>query len=782
MRPPEPDQPISGEAYEGGNPQPKRGSNLQPVLASGLVSPALAGHAAYPVDYRAAAAMGALANPGGSDGGGGMDPMSLLMALRRRWFLALFLGLLTAGVAAWTVWTLWPPPGATAQTLLYVNSIQPVFDRPGLVPNIDFNIYRRTQQALIRSRPVIRAALKNPLVTELNMIKRLGDSAAGYLEVCLSADYSLAPEILTVYLGGTLEDVNELPILLDALIDAYFSEIVHSQHNSLRGRLKHYETNYENQEKEIASKRESLGVLATELGPPPDTHLIQIQTTFAREQLQAVERRREESEDKRGDKEVDMALKNEQLKDLAETIISQEEIDALVNKDPGTMELREQLQTTENDLEETLKAVGRDKNNTNYKRLKEDVDGMRSALEERYKEMRPAAQEQIRQEREGKLRQDIRDLEYEILLLKRREADYAKQELKLIDKTREVNLSSFAMEALHEEIKRGEENSAKLVEQIEAIKLELNAPDRINRLEKAIAGGSGITRKQTMVTWTAGLGAFGCVLFGVSLWEWRNRKINTLDEIVRGLGIRVVGALPALSDRRSAGSDGARDAFYPNYLIESVDTTRTMLLHAARIESLRTVMVTSAKSGEGKTSLSIQLAASLARAGRKTLFIDGDLRNPAAHAIFNLPLGPGLSELLRGEVEIAGTVQPTSVRGLWMIPAGKWNAQATEALAQEGARALLDQLKNEFDFVIVDSSPVLAVVDALLFGQQVDAAIFSILHDVSHSPSVYAAHQRLEALGVRILGAVVNGVAGEQYAPQMDYAYGNYAGRVNQPV
>jgi Mrp family chromosome partitioning ATPase len=71
----------------------------------------------------------------------------------------------------------------------------------------------------------------------------------------------------------------------------------------------------------------------------------------------------------------------------------------------------------------------------------------------------------------------------------------------------------------------------------------------------------------------------------------------------------------------------------------------------------------------------------------------------------------------------------------------------------------------------VDSSPVLAAVDSLLIGQQVDAVIFSILHEVSHSPSVYAAHQRLESLGVRILGAVVNGVEGSQLGHKTEYAY-----------
>jgi Mrp family chromosome partitioning ATPase len=84
---------------------------------------------------------------------------------------------------------------------------------------------------------------------------------------------------------------------------------------------------------------------------------------------------------------------------------------------------------------------------------------------------------------------------------------------------------------------------------------------------------------------------------------------------------------------------------------------------------------------------------------------------------------------------------------------------------------ILQRLKEEFDFIIIDSSPVLAAVDSLLVGQQVDAVIFSILHEVSHSPSVFAAHQRLESLGVRILGAVVNGVESAQLGHKTEYVY-----------
>jgi capsular exopolysaccharide synthesis family protein len=156
--------------------------------------------------------------------------------------------------------------------------------------------------------------------------------------------------------------------------------------------------------------------------------------------------------------------------------------------------------------------------------------------------------------------------------------------------------------------------------------------------------------------------------------------------------------------------------------------------------------------------------ASLARAWRKTLLIDCDLRNPAAHQLFDLPLEPGLSEILRGEVELDDVVRPTPISRLWLMPAGKWDSHAVQALAQEQMRDFFGRLKDQYDFIIVDACPVLAVADSLLIGQHTDAALLSIMRDVSRMPTVYAAQQRLSALGIRMLGAVVIGEKTETYA------------------
>jgi Mrp family chromosome partitioning ATPase len=149
--------------------------------------------------------------------------------------------------------------------------------------------------------------------------------------------------------------------------------------------------------------------------------------------------------------------------------------------------------------------------------------------------------------------------------------------------------------------------------------------------------------------------------------------------------------------------------------------------------------------------------------------LDADLRNPAIHRLFGVGRFPGLCELLRGDNEIAETIQPTPAPQLSLIPAGRCDNLALQALAQDGFQGICAQLRPAYDFIVIDSAPVLPVADSLLVGQHVDAVIFSILRDVSRLPKVYAAHQRLEMLGIRMLGAVVSGTHVDSYSP--DYQY-----------
>ena len=281
-------------------------------------------------------------------------------------------------------------------------------------------------------------------------------------------------------------------------------------------------------------------------------------------------------------------------------------------------------------------------------------------------------------------------------------------------------------------------------------------------------------KRRYQATAFASVAALACVLFGVSFWEVRARRISSMDQVVRSLGMRVVGSLPPLptqANRRALSGPRGSRYDWQKILVESVDATRALLLYAARVQGLRVVMVTSAQASEGKTSLASHLAASLARAGRKTLLVDCDFRRPAIHKLFDLASSTGLAEVLRGEARLADIIYPSPASNLAIIPAGQVDPVAMEALGRGDLQTYFDDLKSQFDFIIVDSAPVLPVADSLLISQHVDAVIFAILHDVSRIPNVQAAYKRLESLGVRILGAVVAGAEDREFGSKYSYYY-----------
>src|SRR5262249_10511626 len=126
-----------------------------------------------------------------------------------------------------------------------------------------------------------------------------------------------------------------------------------------------------------------------------------------------------------------------------------------------------------------------------------------------------------------------------------------------------------------------------------------------------------------------------------------------------------------------------------------------------------------------------------------------------------IPAAPGCCEVLRTEIDPADAVQRTRMDRLSLLPAGQFDNQALSALAQTGLEPLLESHRRQFDFIIVDSSPVLRVADRMQIAPHVDGVIFSVLHNVSQLPRVHAARQRLVGLGIPVLGAVVLGTEEE---------------------
>jgi len=393
------------------------------------------------------------------------------------------------------------------------------------------------------------------------------------------------------------------------------------------------------------------------------------------------------------------------------------------------------------------------------------------------KKLRPLVIRQLQGEGRGDQVAQGSEIEQELAMLTEVEQRLRVEIAADANVNQSLTKNTLELQADQEEIIQLADTAAKVSHEVEALKVELEAPPRIRSIEDAAIPRVRDEKKRYMMIGVIVLSSFFGGLFGIAFLELQSRKVDTADEVPAELGLAVVGALPILPSRTHrvgaiARRTSQKDAYWQNLLLESIDATRTMLVHAARTGSHRVVMITSAVGGEGKTSLASYLATSLARSGLRTLLIDADLRSPAIHRLFDLSMGAGLSELIRGEVGLADVIADTAVRELKVLVAGHCDRQAVRVLAQGGLGPLLGQLKEQFDFVIVDSSPILPVADAMLIAQQVDAVLFSIFREVSRKSKVAAAIQRLGCLGVPVLGAVVTGAHGDAYGAK-GYGYGS---------
>lgn len=276
------------------------------------------------------------------------------------------------------------------------------------------------------------------------------------------------------------------------------------------------------------------------------------------------------------------------------------------------------------------------------------------------------------------------------------------------------------------------------------------------------------------------LGVFGGLAAGVAAafgLNYLDPSLRTIDQVEQRTGLNVVTCVPLIKKGDVAGGGGAKlpvVADRRGVVAEAFRTMRATLAMTAGGGKHRVFLITSAIPGEGKTFTSSNFAASLAQQDFRTLLIDADLRKPSvSKLLFKENLKPGLSEVLMGTADLAEATVPTEVPNLWVIPAGGIAPNPSELLAQPRVQEVLEKLRGQYDRIVIDSSPVLAVRDPLLLARYVEAACLIVR--AGHSPAKASAQavRLLSEAGAPTTGVVLNSVrqgSGAYYA----YAYRTY--------
>lgn len=692
------------------------------------------------------------------------DVLSLLKALRRRWMLAVGLGLVLAGMTGPVVWCLVPRAKYKASATLRV-ATKPkriIFEPHDNLA--DFGTFQRTQVALVRNRKVLSHALGKLARAQLTTLKELDDQE-GWLEQHLQVGFASGSEILEVALSG--DHPEDLAKIVDQVVNSYMELVVDEERKERLVRLDQLKGLWAKYQSDLEDKRKALKQLAASVGGS-DPIAVAMAQQFKTENLAATRRELMRIQNERLMAQSRLSATKPKSKPAGPVRPSVRAAAYNPNVDmvPEVVELQHHLA----EMERAYRSVGRIAVKPNDPVLARAAHNLAEARK-KLAATRAAIQDDMERRREPAglpnpaASRDHGDPESEIAVLQAYQEALTKDVDRLMEELKSTSQGGLDLEKDRETIAILADVAHLVGAEVEAVSVEQGAPERIQRLAEAKIPKRRDETKKVKAGAVAALGAFAFALLGVSFWEFMARRVDAPEELVSGLGMKLVGALPALPGRsRRQGRGAARaDQHWRNVLVESVDATRTLLLHASRMESIRTVMVTSAVKGEGKTSLSCHLATSLARAGHRTILVDCDLRSPAAHRPFDLPGDPGLSEVLRGEFEPADAIQETHALGLDLMPAGQGDALALQAVARGGLQAIFRTLENQYDFIIADTPPVLPVVDSLLIGQSVDGVVFSVMRDVSRLPLVYAAHERLAGLGARMLGVVVSGVSGDSY-------------------
>jgi capsular exopolysaccharide synthesis family protein len=283
-------------------------------------------------------------------------------------------------------------------------------------------------------------------------------------------------------------------------------------------------------------------------------------------------------------------------------------------------------------------------------------------------------------------------------------------------------------------------------------------------------------------------GAAVGLLLGVGLAylaDMADKSFRSPDEIRRRLGLPIVAHVPIMEEEGAPSSPDAPqlDRSLANYHrptsveAEAARSLRTALYFGTRDKGHKVIQITSPNMADGKTTVASNLAIAIAQSGKRVVLVDGDMRRPRLHALFGVSPEVGLSSVIVGETPVAQAVVDSGIDRLSLLTCGPRPENPAELLTQPRFEQVLAELREQFDFVIVDTPPLLAVTDPAVVVSRMDGVFLVVRLSKNGRPAAERAREILYTLQANVLGVVVNGVgkaAGaygyEHYS--YDYGYG----------
>jgi polysaccharide biosynthesis transport protein len=699
-----------------------------------------------------------------------LTPAKLVEAVLHRWKLAVFCGSILAAAGFALAWVTYVPKFTSTASMRMESGEWRLLAKAEDRHSNGEDEFRRTQALMIKSRRVLDEVVKRDAIRGLSLIRKSKDPVM-WLERDLQASFINGTSIFRASLSGEIPE--EVAVLVNEITEVFKSQYVDTVNKDKLSQYKLISDAVDLAEKKIMHRREDFINLATSLRSG-DSNALTLKQRMALEEYGTIRREflSNESEIRRLESQVSVlraALKAHDSEKLPPALV-----DDTIDRNPKVQSLRFEINALKARVDEYQKAVKPD--NPRLSLYREEIAAAEAKLQKTRTEVEPEAVRQVlaenRHSRSIAVDQAVVKLEF---LAKERSA-LLKEVTVLGAEAEKIGLGMIELDQFRSQIAETEGILKKLRAEKEQLDFE-----RTNTMPTIVIDSPAIASVVNQSPFYVSASMYSIAgllvgLFGISFLEARTLRLHQPVELKRDLGIDMLGVVPKYDSRRRMGYGRALAA--ASATVESpaggvtaigmpapldvfsgaVNHLCATILCDDRLSHKSVLMITSAREAEGKTLLATQLAAGFSRAGRKTLLLDCDFRDPRCHERFGLPIGNGLSEILRGEIEVADAMQTVPGCDARFLSAGASDQQVMQSLSNGTFAKVLAGLHAEFDCVIVDSAPTLLVPDGLMIGKLVDGVILVVRSKISTAPNVFAAYEQLVGLNIRILGAVVNGI------------------------